>query len=226
MKITKNLFYFLFVTSLIIGIALFFDIFNYQPRQNLIMAFKAFQKKDIHEFEKYADLDSVSMSLIDELFVLEKDLVGESIYDILTMLHGSPNGKPLVKKAVAKGLKEAVKIAIKNNHVEEKHPKNFGFGDVISVKEKEKVNDALVLTYTFKHHTQDLPVHFRMRKINGEWKLVGITHFKDAIKVYNPLRKKTAEEKEERKKQKEEKKKNKNKQHHDNSSNETSSEDV
>ncbi len=221
MRVTKILFNLLLVLILVLGFAFFFDIFNYQPRQNLIMSFKAYQNKDSHEFEKYADLDSISMSLIDELFVLEKELVGENIYNILTMLHGSPNGKPLVKKAVAKGLKEALKFAIKKNHVQEKHPKNFGLWDVLSVKEKEKVNDALVLTYTFKHHTQDLPVHFRMRKMNGEWKLVGITHFKDAIKVYNPLRKKTDEEKEERKHRKEEKKKNK----HQDSSHETLSED-
>lgn len=224
MKLSKVLLNIIIILVLLGGVIIYFDIFNYTPRQNLIMSFKAYQQNDIHEFEKYADLDSISMSLIDELFVLEKELVGETVYDILTMLHGNPNGKPLIKKAVAKGLKEILKASVKNNHIQEKHPKDLGFGDILSVKETDKINDALVLTYHFKHKGQDLPVHFRMRKINNQWKLVGITHFKDAIKVYNPLRKRTEEEKEERRKRREEKRKNRH--HQEESTNESSTENV
>lgn len=221
MRFFKIIFYILFAAIFGIFLIIFFDIFNYQARENLVLSFKAYQKNDLEEFSKYADLDSISMSLIDELFVLEKDLVGETVYDILTMLHGSPNGKPLIKKAVAKALKEVLKASIHHNHVQEKHPKDFDFWDVISIKTNEKVDDALIFTYNFKHNGKDLPVHFRMRKINDEWKLVGITHFKDAIKVYNPLRKKSAEEKEERRKRREERKKHK---HHQESMEDSTSE--
>ena len=199
----KNLFKLLVILVIIGAVVFYFDLLNFEPRSRLLASFKAYQEKDVMKFQEYADLDSLAMSTIDELFILEKDLVGETIYDILTLLHGSPNGKPLIKKTVAKGLKEAMKISVKNNHVQEKHPKTFGFSDLISIQVQEKSGDVIHLVYPFKHQGKDLPVHFRMRKINGVWKLVGVTHFKEAIKVFNPF-KGNKKEKSERRKKKDE----------------------
>lgn len=210
----KKLFY--VVLGLAIGgaVLFFIDPFKWNAKMHLLAAFKAYQENNLQDFEKHAELDSLSYSPIDELFLLERNLLGENLYEFANMLHGSANDKPMIKRIVAKGLKELMKASIKHNKIKEKHPKVFGVSDIFKIQVIDSEGDMVLLEYPFEYQGEAMPVRFRLRKIHSNWKLVGVTQFSKAIKIFNPFKNHNKEERkqrrEERKKERKERKEHQN----------------
>lgn len=211
----KKLFYIVMGLSIGGAVLYFIDPFKWNAKMHLLATFKAYQANDLPEFQKYADLDSLCFSPIDELFLLERNLLGENLYEFANMLHGGANDKPMIKRLVAKGLKEIMKASVKHNKINEKHPKVFGITDIFNIQVIESDGDMVLLEYPFKYQGEAMPVRFRMRKMQGEWRLVGVAQFSKAIKVFNPLKNHNKEERKQRREERKNERKQRKEHHND-----------
>ncbi|GIV44466.1 MAG: hypothetical protein KatS3mg035_1589 [Bacteroidia bacterium] len=167
-------YFFLFITVVSLGLVWYFTT---TPYYTLIRTFYAIKSNNVETFQYYCDVDSLSESLIDEILYLKTEDLPKDLSVTIQMMQADKSRNAFFKKLLAKGIKTQILKAIKQNKWEENPNKKTEVGSIASLENVLRGENHTVIKLDVKTKGEVLPLHFRLRKLEGHWKLVGIEQF-------------------------------------------------
>ncbi len=174
----KLKYFLLFILILTFGLGWYFTT---TPYYSLIRAFYAMKNNQVETFQYYCDVDSVSESLIDEMIYIKSKDLPRDLSITLKMMQSDTSKANFFKKLLAKSIKTQILKGIKENKFQENHKENVKLGSFTSLQNVLMGENLTVVKLDFQKDNENIPLHFRLRKLEGHWKLVGMEQFGDFL---------------------------------------------
>ncbi len=174
----KLKFILLFLVILSIGMV---GYFTTTPYYSLIRVFYAMKNNQVESFQYYCDVDSVSESLIDEMMLIKNEDLPKDLSMTLKMMQSDTSKSHFFKKLLAKGIKTQILKGVKEYKMQENNNENVQMGSFMSLQNVLMGENHTVIKLDIQKNNENIPLHFRLRKLEGRWKLVGMEQFGDFI---------------------------------------------
>lgn len=148
--------------------------FTTTPYYALMRTFYAMKNNNLDDFQYYCDVDSLSESLIDEIINIKPENLPTNLAMTLKMAQSDTSKIFFFKKLLAKGIKTQILKGIKENKIIKNDKEKIQMSHWLSMRDIFISENHTVIKLDIPKDGEIIPIHFRLRRLEGRWKLVGM----------------------------------------------------